>query len=157
MWGSKQHVAFGVQCAMFDSPKASIGYEVKRDRRYLRSKPNSCLHINDYMAMRILVYCSQGGKAPGPQPQNGPTDATDCGSDPHLMAWGGQSRASCDQASCIGMQKGCHKRNLNFNSSLKRKKTSTTVASRRPISTVCTDSPSRDMKTPSRPGRQTQT
>ena len=74
------------------------------------------------MAMRFLVGCSQGGMAPGPQPQNGPTNATDCGSDSFLTAWGGQSRASCNQASCIGMQKGCHKRNLNFNISLKRKK-----------------------------------
>ena len=48
-------------------------------------------------------------------------------------------------ASCSGMQKGCNKRNLQFNSSSKRKK-STSSASRRPISTARTDSPSGDMK-----------
>ena len=42
----------------------------------------------------VLVGCSQGGTAPGPQPQRGPTNATDCGSDPLLMAGGGQSRAT---------------------------------------------------------------
>ena len=40
---------------------------------------------------------SQGGTAPGPQPQRGPTNATDCGSDPLLMAGGGQSRATGHQ------------------------------------------------------------
>ena len=33
----------------------------------------------------------------GPQPQKGPTNATDCGSDPPLMAGGGQSRATGHQ------------------------------------------------------------
>ena len=45
----------------------------------------------------ILVGRSQGGTAPGPQPQRGPTNATDCGSDPLLMAGGGQSRATGHQ------------------------------------------------------------
>ena len=44
---------------------------------------------------------SQGGTAPGPQPQRGPTNATDCGSDPLLMAGGGQSRATGHQTLCI--------------------------------------------------------
>ena len=35
--------------------------------------------------------------APGPQPQRGPTNATDCGSDPLLMAGEGQSRATGHQ------------------------------------------------------------
>ena len=47
--------------------------------------------------------------------------------------------------SCIGMHKGCDKRNLNFNSSSKHKKL-TSAASRRPISTTRTDYPSGDMK-----------
>ena len=45
----------------------------------------------------VLVDCSQGGTAPGPYPQKGPTSATDCGSDPLLMARGGQSRATGHQ------------------------------------------------------------
>ena len=45
----------------------------------------------------VLVGRSQGGTAPGPQPQRGPTNATDCGSDPLLMAGGGQSRATGHQ------------------------------------------------------------
>ena len=46
----------------------------------------------------ILVGRSQGGMAPGPRPQKGPTNATDSGSDPLLMAGGGQSRATGHQA-----------------------------------------------------------
>ena len=49
----------------------------------------------------VLVGRSQGGTAPGPQPQRGPTNATDCGSDPLLMAGGGQSRATGHQTLCI--------------------------------------------------------
>ena len=45
----------------------------------------------------VLVGRSQDGTAPGPQPQRGPTNATDCGSDPLLMAGGGQSRATGHQ------------------------------------------------------------
>ena len=45
----------------------------------------------------VLVGRSQGGTAPGPQPQKGPTNATDCGSDPLLMTGGGQSRANGHQ------------------------------------------------------------
>ena len=45
----------------------------------------------------VLVGHSQGGTAPVPQPQKGPTSATDCGSDPLLMAGGGQSRATGHQ------------------------------------------------------------
>ena len=45
----------------------------------------------------VLVGRSQGGTAPGPQPQRGPTNATDSGSDPLLMAGGGQSRATGHQ------------------------------------------------------------
>ena len=45
----------------------------------------------------VLVGRSQGGTAPGPQPQRGPTNATDCGSDPLLMAGGGQSRTTGHQ------------------------------------------------------------
>ena len=45
----------------------------------------------------VLVGRSQGGTAPGPQPQRGPTNATDCSSDPLLMAGGGQSRATGHQ------------------------------------------------------------
>ena len=49
----------------------------------------------------VLVGRNQGGKALGPQPQRGPTNATDCGSDPLLMAGGGQSRATGHQTLCI--------------------------------------------------------
>ena len=49
----------------------------------------------------VLVGRSQGGTAPGPQPQKGPTNATDCGSDPLLMARGGQSRATGHQTLLI--------------------------------------------------------
>ena len=45
----------------------------------------------------ILVGHNQCGTAPGPQPQKGPTNATDCGSDPLLMAGAGQSRATGHQ------------------------------------------------------------
>ena len=45
----------------------------------------------------VLVGRSQDGMAPGSQPQKGPTSATDCGSDPLLMAGGGQSRATGHQ------------------------------------------------------------
>ena len=45
----------------------------------------------------VLVGCSQGGMVPGPQPQKGPINVTDCGSDPLLMAGGGQSRATGHQ------------------------------------------------------------
>ena len=45
----------------------------------------------------VLVGRSQGGTVPGAQPQRGPTNATDCGSDPLLMAGGGQSRATGHQ------------------------------------------------------------
>ena len=72
----------------------------------------------------VLVGRNQGGTAPGPQPQRGPTNATDCGSDPLLMAGEGQSRLPVTKhfASYTGMQRGCDKRNLNFNSSSKHKK-----------------------------------
>ena len=66
-----------------------------------------------------------------------------------LFRWPGEDRVELPVikhfASCIGMQKGCCKRNLNFNSSSKRKKL-TSAASRRPISTTRTDSSSGDMK-----------
>ena len=66
-----------------------------------------------------------------------------------LFWWPGEDRVELPVtghfASCIGMQKGCDKRNLNFNSSSKRKKL-TSAASRRPISTTHTDSPSGDMR-----------
>ena len=45
----------------------------------------------------VLVGRSQGGTAPGPQPQKGSTSATDCGSDLLLMAGGGQGRATSHQ------------------------------------------------------------
>ena len=45
----------------------------------------------------VLVGPSQGGTAPGPQSEEGPTNATDCGSDPLLMAGEGQSRATGHQ------------------------------------------------------------
>ena len=66
-----------------------------------------------------------------------------------LFRWPGEDRVELlvtkHFASCIGMRKGCDKRNLNFNSSSKRKKL-TSTASRRPISTTLTDSRTRDMK-----------
>ena len=40
-----------------------------------------------------LLGRGQGGTATGPQPQMDPASATDCGSGPHLMVGGGQSRA----------------------------------------------------------------
>ena len=49
----------------------------------------------------VLVGHSQGGTVPGPQPQRDPTNATDCGSDPLLMAGEGQSRATGHQTLCI--------------------------------------------------------
>ena len=70
-----------------------------------RGQKIGCLSINYSMAVQlsldrcgvVLVGRSQGGTAPGPQPQRGPTNATDCGSDPLLMAGGGQSRATGHQ------------------------------------------------------------
>ena len=66
-----------------------------------------------------------------------------------LFRWPGEDRVvlpvTKHLASCVGMQKGCDKGNLNFNSSSKHKKLMS-AASRRPISTTRTDSPSGDMK-----------
>ena len=66
-----------------------------------------------------------------------------------LCWWLGEDRVELPVtrrfASCIGMRKGCVKRNLKFNSSSKHKKL-TSAASRRPISTTRTDSPSGDMR-----------
>ena len=66
-----------------------------------------------------------------------------------LFWWPGEDRVELPVtkhfASCIEMQKGCNKRNLNFNSSSKHK-ILTSAASRRPISTTRTDSPSGDMR-----------
>ena len=84
----------------------------------------------------VLVGHSQGGTVPGPQPQKGPTNATDCGSDPLLMAGGGQSRATSHQTLRI----------MHWNAEGVRQQKLTSAASRRPTSTTCTDSPSGDMR-----------
>ena len=69
----------------------------------------------------VLVGRCQGGTAPGPQPQKGPTNASDCGSDPLQIVGGRQSPATSHQTLRI-VQNGCEKRNLNFNSSSEREK-----------------------------------
>ena len=103
----------------------------------------------------VLVGRSQGGTAPGPQPQKGPINATECGSDPLLMAGGGQSRATGHQALLImhWNAEGEQQKKLALQQLLKTKNKqtnkqtkSTSAAPRRPISTARTDSPSGQRK-----------
>ena len=72
----------------------------------------------------VLVGRSQDGMAPGPQPQKGPTNATDCGSDPLLMAGGGQSRATGHQTLRIvhWNAEGVRQKNLELQQFLKAQK-----------------------------------
>ena len=95
----------------------------------------------------VLVGRSQGGTAPSPQPQRGSTSATDHGSDPLLMAGGGQSRAIDHQTLLIvnWNAEGVRQEKLELQQFLKTQKL-TSAASRRPISTTRTDSPSGDMR-----------
>ena len=96
----------------------------------------------------VLVGRSQGGTARGPQLQRGPTNATDCGSDPLLMAGGGQSRATGHQTLRIvdWNAEGVRQKKLELQQFLKAQKKLMSAASRRPISTTRTDSPSGDMR-----------
>ena len=68
----------------------------------------------------ILVGRSQGGTAPGPQPQKGPTNPTD----PLLMAGGGQSRATGHQTPRIvhWNAEGVQQKKLELQQFLKTKK-----------------------------------
>ena len=69
----------------------------------------------------VLVGRSQGGTSPGPQPQKGPTNVTDCGSDPLLMAGGGQSRASTTSHRALECRRGATKK-LELQQFLKEQK-----------------------------------
>ena len=112
--------------------------------------------MNDNMAMQlsldrcsvVLVGHSQVGTAPGPQPQKGPANATDCGSDPLLMAGGGQSRATGHQTLCIvhWNAEGVRQKKLELQQFLKAQKIDVCCIQETHLNNTHRFSPSGDIK-----------
>ena len=65
----------------------------------------------------VLLDRSQGGTAPGSQPQRSPTSATDCDSDTYGLTMDGQSRANGKQTLKIVQWKESDLKRQNYNTS----------------------------------------